>query len=288
MSAILTTAAPPRAIVPPTPSGPSSMSALLTLSRRRFALSVRTPREIIVPLVNPLFFALIIAPALAAVVGRYRAGFDYFTFVAIATIGLLVPINCMFAGIGVIVDRQSGARRDLLAAPIRRSLLVLGNFSVALTVTGLQVVVVVVAAALRGATYQLSVGGVLWFVAAATLLAIGMYGVAETLANRSATQEAYVGVIPAVGILPYFFAGSLFPISVLPGALAAFAKVLPLTHALALMRYGLAGQQATGLHQIWGDGDPTALALRSLAVLVVFAAGFVVLAIRVFSRSAVR
>ena len=41
-----------------------------------------------------------------------------------------------------------------------------------------------------------------------------------------------------VAIVPFFFAGSLFPITALPGFLTAFARVLPLTHALALMRYG--------------------------------------------------
>jgi hypothetical protein len=79
----------------------SLLRAFLTLSRRRFALSARTPREIVVPLVNPVFFALVIAPALAKVAGGTRNGIDYMTFVAIATVGLLVPLNCLFAGIGV-------------------------------------------------------------------------------------------------------------------------------------------------------------------------------------------
>ena len=34
-------------------------------------------------------------------------GIDYMTFVATGTIGLLVPISCMFAGIGVLVDRET-------------------------------------------------------------------------------------------------------------------------------------------------------------------------------------
>src|SRR6266568_8431034 len=100
-----------------------SMEAFATLMRRRFALSARTPREIVVPLLTPILFALVIAPALAKTMGggASRAGIDYLTFVAIGTIGLLVPISCMFAGIGVLVDRESGAQRDMLAAPIRRS-----------------------------------------------------------------------------------------------------------------------------------------------------------------------
>ena len=69
--------------------------------------------------------------------------------------------------------------------------------------------------------------------------AVLMYGVAETLASRIPKQEEYIGATPVIAILPWFFAGALFPIGALPGALTAFAKFLPLTHAMALMRYGL-------------------------------------------------
>ena len=51
------------------------------------------------------------------------------SFAALGTAGLLVPLNCIFAGVGVIVDRESGARRDLLAAPIARPLIVPATWS---------------------------------------------------------------------------------------------------------------------------------------------------------------
>src|SRR5438552_6391663 len=145
---------------------PTRRSVFATLTRRRFALSAHTPREILVPLLTPVLFAVVIAPALAKSVGSLR-GIDYMSFVAIGTAGLLVPISCMFAGIGVIVDRESGARRDLLAAPIPRSVIVFGNLAVALAVSALQVVALVGAAVLRGAQFDARVTGVAWFAAAA-------------------------------------------------------------------------------------------------------------------------
>src|SRR5947208_12333717 len=162
----------------------TAVAALATLARRRFALTARTPREILVPLLTPVLFAVVIAPALAKTVGNFTPGIDYMTFVAIATAGLLVPLNMMFSGIGVIVDRESGARRDMLAAPIPRPLVVFGNLAVAFAITALQVVVLVVAAMLRGADFHTSSTGIALFVGGASLLAVGMYGVAETLANR--------------------------------------------------------------------------------------------------------
>src|SRR5204862_18322 len=51
----------------------------------------------------------------------------------------LGPLTCAFAGIGVIVDRTSGARRELLAAPVPRGLIVAGNLTVAVLTSALLV-----------------------------------------------------------------------------------------------------------------------------------------------------
>lgn len=264
----------------------SRAAALLTLARRRAALSARTPREIVVPLLTPILFALVIAPALATMVHPAN-GLDYKTYVAVGTVGLLVPLSCMFAGIGVIVDRDSGARRELLAAPVPRSLMVGGNFLVALAVSTLQLAALMVAAIARGATFHTSTTGVVWFIAAAYLFAVASYGIAEVMANRIPKQEEYIGATPAVAILPWFLAGSLFPIHALPGWLAAVAKILPLTHALAIMRYGLLDRHATGLHDIWGMSSATGMAALSLLVVAVWAVVLAGAAVRVFAKSAV-
>jgi ABC-2 type transport system permease protein len=258
----------------------------MTLAKRRFALSARTPRELLVPLLTPILFALVIAPALATMVHTSN-GLDYETFVAIGTVGLLVPLSSMFAGIGVIVDRDSGARRELLAAPVPRALMVGGNFVVALTVSALQLAALLVAAIARGAEFRTTAAGVIWFAAAALLFAIASYGIAEVMANRIPKQEEYVGATPAIAILPWFLAGSLFPIHALPGWLAAVAKVLPLTHALAVMRYGLLDRRATGLHDIWGMSSATGMATLSLVVVAAWAVLLSVASVRVFARAAV-
>jgi ABC-2 type transport system permease protein len=260
------------------------LSPLATLAARRFQLTARTPRELIVPLLTPILFALVIAPALKEALHTSTA---YEAFVATGTIGLLIPLNTMFAGLGVIVDRESGAQRELLAAPIPRSLLVLGNLAVAYAITALQIVVLIAVALARGIELDASATGVIWFAAAASLFTIGMYGAAETLASRVPKAEEYIARVPAIAIVPWFLAGSLFPIGALPGFLTWFAKVLPLTHALAVVRYGLLGDSG-GLHDIWSMHSTTAMAALSLTVVAAFAAVLTAVSIRVFNHSAVR
>jgi ABC-type multidrug transport system permease subunit len=263
---------------------PARLGALRTLSGRRFALTARTPRELLVPLLTPVLFALVIAPALKTAL---HTSADYESYVALGTVGLLVPLNTLFLGIGSIIDRESGAQRELLAAPIPRGLLVLGNLPVALATTALQVGTLLAFATARGIELHPYAAGVLWFTAGAMLLTVGMAGAAETLASRVARQEEYIARVPAIAIAPWFLAGSLFPITAMPIGLEWIARFLPLTHALALMRYGLL-DDSSGLHGIWGMHSTTASAWLSLAVLAVFAALFTRVAVRTFSRLALR
>ena len=270
------------------PARARTTSALATLARRRAALTAQNPRQIAVPLLTPILFATVIAPALKSALGGLHTHIDYIAFVSVGTVGLLVPLAAIFAGLSVLVDRDSGAQRELLAAPVPRSLLVLGNLTVVLALCAFQVIVLIGVAALRGADFHVTASGVAWFTGAAFLFTVLMYGIAETLASRVPQQEEYIAATPVIAIVPWFFGGALFPIAALPGALTAFAKVLPLTHALALMRYGLVDPRGTGLHDIWGMSNTTTEAWLSLGVVAAFAIALTAVAIRVFSRSAVR
>jgi ABC-2 type transport system permease protein len=259
--------------------------AALVLAKRRLALTVRSPRALVVPLMTPILFALVIAPALANTIAVPAGRTAYMTFVALATVGLLIPLNCSFSGLGVIVDRQQGAMRELLVAPIRRSSIVLGNLLAALALTALQLAVLIAASALRGAAYETGLR-TLWFVAAALVFAVLMYGLAEILSVRLPSPEEYIAAVPAIAIVPFFFAGSLFPITSLPHWLGAVAKALPLTHALALFRYGMTGVSGErALHNIWGLQSAPEMAVLSLVVLLAYAAVIVTAALRLFTKA---
>src|SRR5436309_7078316 len=273
-----------QAVTVPLPRAPRRprASALLTLARRRALLTSRTPRQIAVPLLGPALLALILAPALKIATGGLHSHIDYTSFVGVGAVGLVIPLSCIFAGLSVLVDRHSGAQRELLAAPVPRAYLVLGNLIVAAGLAALQVAVLIGLSAIRGGTFHITGAGIAWFMAAGLLFTVFMYGVAETLASRVTKQEDYVGATPAVAILPFFFAGALFPIGAMPGALTAIAKAFPLTHALALMRYGFIDPSGKGLHDIWGMSNVTVEASLSLAVVGLFAAALTAISIRAF------
>jgi ABC-type polysaccharide/polyol phosphate export permease len=268
---------PPR--IARNPLGP-----LATLARRRLQLTAGRPRELFVPLVTPILFALVIAPALKTALhttGSYEA------FVATGTIGLLIPLNTMFSGLSVIVDREAGAQRELLSAPIPRPLLPLGNLVVALATTAFQIAVLLGVAEARRIHLHITASGFIWFLAAGVLFTVGMYGMAEVLAGRVPKAEEYIARVPAVAIVPWFLAGSLFSIKAMPVGLTWVTRFLPLTHGLALVRYGLL-DDPHALHDIWGMHSTTAMAGLSLLVVAVFSMLMTAAAVRVFGHSAVK
>jgi ABC-2 type transport system permease protein len=245
---------------------------------------IRSPRSVAIPLLAPLLFAMVVAPALGNTLAAPGQHKTYMTFVALAAAGLLIPVNCLFAGLGVLTDRQNGAMRELLVAPIRRASIVLGNLAAALIVTTVQVTVLILGAAARGAQFQLG-RHVVWLIAAAVALAVFVYGLAEIFATRIASAEEYTALVPPIAIVPFFFAGTLYPITSLPGWLAAVAKALPLTHAVALFRYGLTGQGGQALHNIWGGTNTGAMAVLSLFVVLAYALVALMLALRLFAKA---
>ena len=79
-----------------------SLSVTGTLAARRFTLTTRTPRELLVPLLTPVLFALVIAPALKKAL---HTSASYESYVAVGTIdygggetGYLVYIKSSLSG----------------------------------------------------------------------------------------------------------------------------------------------------------------------------------------------
>lgn len=259
-------------------------AGLGALYRRRLAVALSNPIAITGQLLLPVLWVLVVGPALARAFGR-SSHVDYFTYIAIGQIVFIIPFSAMFAGLVVIQDRNFGILRELLVAPIRRSVIPVANIATVLTVAMGQLALIVVLSLIRGA--HLHVGGerlALGLVAAA-LLSIATYGLAELLAYRITQPQIFGTLIPAIGATPYALCGAIYPLATLPAGVKQFAYVLPWTHAVAVLRYGLMGGVPSGLHAIWHLHSNMEMALLSVGVLAAFAALTVGLALKAFERA---
>jgi ABC-2 type transport system permease protein len=260
----------------------------LALYRRRVAIAVNRPIAVVSQLLSPVLWILVVGPALAAAFGSVAGDLDYFTYVAIGQIVFIIPFSAMFAGLVVITDRDFGILRELLVAPIRRTTIPLANIAAVLTVAMGQLALIVVLAVARGAQLHTTPGRLALAVIAAALLSIATYALAELLAYRITQPQIFGTLIPAIGATPYLLCGAVYPLASLPEGVRQFALVLPWTHCVAVLRYGLMGPSASGLGQIWHLQSELEMALLSVAVLVAFAVVIVAVALRAFSRATLR
>jgi ABC-2 type transport system permease protein len=258
---------------------------LFTLWVRRLRVTTKTASGIIGQLMTPVLWILVVGPALADSLGSFSPGVDYYTFIAVGQVAFLIPFTAMFAGINVIVDKEFGVTREMLVSPVHRSIITLANAAAVLTITFVQVAIIVGLGALRGADFATSSTRLPWFLIATALLCLTTYGLAETLALRIGRQEAYGPLIPAIGVTPYFLSGALYPLSVLPAGVQQVGLLLPWTHAVALMRYGLMDGTNPRLDDIWHLGSEPLMAVLSTLVLLVYAVLMLTLAVRTFRRT---
>ena len=252
--------------------------------RRRLAVTGKTASGIVGWLVAPVLWILVVGPALDSALGGFDPRIDFFTYISVGQATFLIPFVSMASGINVIIDARFGVLRELLVAPINRAMIPLANALGVLTIALVQVGIILALAIARGADFQTSPTGIAWFLAAAILLSLGTYGLAEILALKIGSQEGYGPLLAAVGVTPWFLSGAIYPLAVLPAGVKHVAYALPWTHSVALMRHGMMHGTDSGLAAIWGMQSETVMAWLSLTVLAVFAASALMLVIRVFSR----
>lgn len=266
----------------------SAAAGFAPLYRRRVALTVKNPIGLIGQLLTPVLWVLVVGPALASAFGAVARDSDYFTFLAVGQIVFILPFSAMFAGLVVMQDRDFGILRELLVAPIRRSTIPLATIAAVLTIGAGQVIVIIGLSAVRGADFNLAAGPLIAALGAAALLTAGTYGLAEYLAYSITQPQIFGTLIPAIGATPYALCGAIYPLATLPAGVQDFALLLPWTHAVAVLRYGFMGADASGLGQIWHMHSQATMALLSLAVLALYAALTIALAMRAFRHSTLK
>jgi ABC-2 type transport system permease protein len=241
------------------------------LYRRRIAATAQQPVAILGQMLLPVLWVLVVGPALAAAFGGFSEGYDYFSYVCIGQIVFILPFSAMFAGLTAMFDRDWGILRELLVAPIRRSMIPTANTAAVLTIAAAQFALIMILAIARGATFSTTAPRLVVAVAAAGLLTAFVYGLAEVLVYTIKQPQVFGTLIPAIGATPYLLSGAIYPLTALPDGIRVVAWALPWTHCVAVLRYALLGDAASGLQDVWPFHSATAMVAGSMAFLVVAA-----------------
>lgn len=213
--------------------------AVLALWGREVRVFLRDRARVGGVLAQPVLLWLLFGFGFSGAVSVPGSDASYLRYLLPGMVVLAVVFTAIYSTISVVEDRQAGVLQAALVAPQPRLAIVLGVVLGGTSLALLQAVLVGLLAPLVG--LRPGLGGAAVAVAAAALVGATFTALGFGMAWRLKTTRAFHAVMNVVLIPIWLLSGALFPLSGTPEALRLLMLANPVTHGVALLRYGLEG-----------------------------------------------
>ena len=217
--------------------------AIAALWRREVRVFLRDRARFVGVLAQPVLFWLVFGFGFAGAVTVPGSDATYLRYLLPGMVVLAVLFTAIYSTISVVEDRQSGVLQAALVAPQPRLAIVLGVVLGGTTLALLQAVLIGLFAPFVG--LQPGLGGAAVAVVAAALVGATFTALGFGMAWRLRTTRAFHAVMNVVLIPIWLLSGAFFPLSGAPDALRWIMLANPVTHGVALLRFGLEGLPAS-------------------------------------------
>lgn len=250
---------------------------IASLWRREIVRFVRQRSRIVGALGTPIVFWLLIGSGLrhSFKMSGTSLQTDYLEYAFPGTIVLIVLFTAIFSTISVIEDRREGFLQSVLAAPVRRSAIVLGKVLGSTTLAVGQSVLFLLLAPTIGVS--LTIGSALAVFGVLIIVSLGLSALGFLIAWPMQSTQGFHAVMNLFLMPMWLLSGAFFPAAGASGWIGWLMIVNPLTYGVAAMRHAL----------YWG-GDHTLTDVPSAPVAIAVSMVFMLLMIVLASRSVAR
>lgn len=226
------------------------LNALTGIVWREGLRFLKQRSRLIAALVRPTIWLLVFAVGFrsmleVAPVPPYETRVNYETYVVPGLIGMIQLFNGMQSSLALVVDRELGSMRMLLAAPLPRGYLLFCKLLAGVAVSLIQIVLFAVVA--EATVVDLPLLGLLSALPVLVLTGVMLGAVGLLLSASVRELENFAGVMNFV-IFPLFFLSSaLYPLVQMRASsetLYWISLVNPFTHAVEAIRFALYGELA--------------------------------------------
>ena len=207
------------------------------LGRRALSVQFRTARLLMPTFVLPLMLLAVIASGTSAARGlpQFPDVTSYLAFMVPGTIVQGALLAGLTTGTALAGDIEFGFFDRLLAAPVRRTSIVLGRLGGTVGLAVLQSTFFLLVGLAFGARYAGGPDAALIAVGLAALTAVGIGGIAAAIALRTGSVSLMQSIFPFVFVL-LFTAPAFFPRELLTPALRDLSAFNPLTYIVEAIR----------------------------------------------------
>jgi ABC-2 type transport system permease protein len=163
---------------------------------------------------------------------------DYFSYMAVGMVSMIVMTTTMFSGMSIVWDRRLGFLDKVVSTPVPRAAIIFAKVLNATLRAIFQATVILALAYLLGlklsSTFTLL--NMLGVYAAIFLLGVGLSSVFIAFSLRSTRMERPMQIISLITMPLMFASNTFFPPSLMPDWIQAVAKVNPLTYLTDAVR----------------------------------------------------
>ncbi len=163
---------------------------------------------------------------------------DYFSYMAVGIVSMIVIMTTMFSGMSIVWDRRLGFLNKVVSTPVSRAAIIFSKVLNATLRAIFQATVILALAYLLGLQLSptFSLLNLLGVYAAIFLVGVGLSSVFIAFSLRSTRMERPMQIINLV-TMPLMFASNIFfPISLMPDWMQAVAQVNPLSYLTDAVR----------------------------------------------------
>ena len=161
---------------------------------------------------------------------------SYIAFLAAGVVVMTVLNNGLAGGVDLLFDKENGFLERLMSTPISRTSVIMSRFVFVMTITSLQVLVILGVAYLFGVRPVTGFGGVAVIILIGLLFGVGLTAISMALAFSVKSHGDFFSMLGFLSLPMIFLSTALVPMSAMPGWMAVLARLNPMTWAIDAVR----------------------------------------------------
>jgi len=200
------------------------------LSREKFSM--------LFTLIQPMLFWLIFFGNLfqrAADIQVVQAP-NYMSFLAAGVVVMTVLNNGLAGGVDLLFDKENGFLERLMATPIRRTSVILSRFLFVMTITAMQILVILGVAFLFDVHPQTGLLGIAVILFIGMLFGIGLTAISMAMAFSVKSHGDFFSVLGFLSLPMIFLSSALVPLAAMPAWMKTLAWFNPMTWVIDAVR----------------------------------------------------
>lgn len=186
--------------------------------------------------VQPILWLALYGTIMSTVRAIPTGSIPYLDFITPGVLIQSTTFTCIFYGITIVWERESGILKKLLVTPASRSSLVVGRAMASSPRALFQVLIIIPVAMLLGVSF---IPNAFYFTSALVIIFLASGGFAALsilIASFLRTRERFMGIGQAITMPLFFASNALYPVTIMPPIMQYLSLVNPVSYVVDAVR----------------------------------------------------